>query len=147
MSAKKKSPTRIAIENALAEGRALRARQLEQETGYSYDGVCNALCKMRGMIYIASWERIDAWHWVPVYRLGAEMDALKPEPLSDIEIDRLRRRRLGMQERRMNKVSEIDLDVHLELERARKAREALSRPAFRHPHDIAFFGEFNRMAA
>jgi len=135
-----------AIKGALQLGKPLTAKQLAPIIGMSYQAVKETIKRMHGeepkLAYIAEWDKTDPCHTVPRYLLGDLPDVAKPAPKQITTSERMKQYRQIKQER-----EEEQAEMRLELEIARKAREAIARPAFRHPQDIALFGEPERRAA
>jgi hypothetical protein len=125
---------------------ALSMHQLAHVIGVSYQTVRDTLHRMHEAepkaVYISEWKVVDKCHTVPLFSIGALPDALKPEPKKKRSTEDARRWRSNKQ-----KCGEEEVEVQLEFELARKAREALARPIFRHPLDVALFGEYRRRAA
>ena len=130
------------IEKALGGGK-MGAKELAMKIGMSYQNVRQTMRLMHeaGEVFVAGWEKMDICHYVPVYALGNSPDISKPSPQNKPSAERARQYRESKQLR-----AEEEAETRLEMEIARKAKEALGRPVFRHPLDIALFGEYRRAA-
>lgn len=108
---------------------------------YQNTKVCMLRLRKIGLARIAGWTHVDPWHVVPLYALGAGPDEPRPLAKSKIDPDRSKRYREKKAEKELEQI-----ESRFEMDRARKAREALSRPVFRHWQDCALFGEYARAA-
>lgn len=106
---------------------------MEKKTGISYQRVRTAIKELRALecppLHIAGWEAIDPYHTVALFSYGPGEDVPKPPRTPKRELNRRSRER-----RKKIKLAK-------EAAKVQKAKlKQLTRPAFRHPQDIAFFG-------
>lgn len=121
----------------------MRAKKLAEEIGFSYQNVRKALLILAEMKVVrrAGWEYSDGHHLSPLFALGSEPDAPKPD-LAPKTIKAQLRAQLEV----LSDKDDILFEIAMEKERARKIAEAKNWPIFRHPMDIALFGEYRRAA-
>lgn len=119
------------------------AQDLARISRGTYQNTKVCLLRLRNLrrVRIAGWTRTDPHHVSPLYALGAGPDEPRPIAKSKIDPDRSKRYREKKAEKELEQI-----ESRFEMDRARKAREALSRPVFRHWQDCALFGEYARAA-
>lgn len=98
-----------------------------------------ARLKVMKVVRVSEWTHVDVCHVIPLYALGNAPDADKPKAKTKAEVARASRERKAVKKERTAEAS-------FELDRKRKAAIALAQPSFRHPQDIALFGEYRRAA-
>ena len=106
---------------------------------YQNTKVCVLRLRNLGVVRIAGWVHTDPYHVAPLYALGSDPDVPRPPAKSKLDPERSKRYR----EQKLIKELE-QVESRFEMDRARKAREALAQPAFRHWQDCALFGEYAR---
>lgn len=133
MMTTKYGTSRQAVRDTLAKRKGLTAKEIATVVGLSYETVRNAIRDLRdgGEIHACGWRTVGN-HAEARYALGAKRPVPKPAP-------KHARAKRTDESRDFGEARE-------RLERARKAKEALAQPAFRHPQDVALFGEYRSAA-
>jgi hypothetical protein len=118
----------------------MTVKDIAEAMGISTQSASDAVkgLRERRMAHIHEWIFTDLWHKAALWTAGEGEDA--PRPANDS-------RSYSFEYARRLQLEDDLIEQNLARERAAKLREALSRPAFRHPQDVAFFGPADREAA
>lgn len=127
----------------IAGMKAMTAKQIASEIGYSYPSVLEAIKKLKaaGKVRISGWIWTDGCHLSPLFSAGNEQDVERPPVKKKSKSERMK----AWRARRLMSEDEL-LEIALERERINKIAEARCWAIQRHPQDVALFGEYQKAA-
>lgn len=114
-------------------GVPMMVKDIAEASGITVTSAGEALKRLREkkLAHIADWALVDLWHQAAVWVAGEGKDAPRRTNTE---------RNYALENAKRAQLLDDLVEENLARERAAKLREALSRPVFRHPQDVAFFG-------